>query len=43
LLATVAALEPLLIVLIILFWIRRNFENQVEGKKRSKGEAVKAS
>ncbi|HEY9730942.1 MAG TPA: ABC transporter permease subunit [Drouetiella sp.] len=43
LLATVAILEPLLIVILILFWVRRNFENQVEGKNRNKGESVKAS
>ncbi len=46
-LAIVALIEPFLICLLILFWIRRNFENQIEGKKSgsrsNKGKQVKAT
>lgn len=51
LLATIAMLEPLIIVVLILFWVRKNFESQIEGKnqgknqgrKKSKGDTVEAA
>ncbi|MBS1954318.1 MAG: ABC transporter permease subunit [Cyanobacteria bacterium SZAS-4] len=42
-LASIAIIEPIILVVLILFFIRSNFENQIEGKRRNKGETVKAA
>lgn len=46
-LVVIACVEPFLICLLFLFWIRRNLENQIEGKKvdksRSKNEQMRAA
>lgn len=42
-LASIAIIEPIILVVLILFFIRRNFENQIEGKRKSKGGTVKAA
>ncbi len=42
-LASIAILEPIVLVVVILFFVRRNFENQDEGKRKNKGETVKAA
>lgn len=41
--ATIAILEPWLIVVLILFFVRRNFESQVEGGRKKKSETVKTA
>lgn len=41
--AAIAILEPWLIVVLILFFVRRNFETQVEGGRKKKGETVKTA
>lgn len=42
-LASIAIIEPIILVVLILFFIRRNFENQIEGKRKNKGETVKTA
>ncbi|MBI2810265.1 MAG: ABC transporter permease subunit [Candidatus Melainabacteria bacterium] len=42
-LASIAILEPIVLVVVILFFVRRNFENQDEGRRKNKGETVKAA
>ncbi|MFN8551953.1 MAG: hypothetical protein U0103_10725 [Candidatus Obscuribacterales bacterium] len=41
--AAIAILEPWLIVVLILFFVRRNFETQVEGGRKKKSETVKTA
>ncbi len=42
-LASIALIEPIILVVVILFFVRRNFENLDEGKRKNKGETVKAT
>jgi len=43
LLASIATVEPLLLVVLILFIVRRNFEIQVQEKRKNKGGTVDAA
>lgn len=42
-LASIAVIEPIILVVLILFFIRRNFDSQIEGKRKNKGETVKTA